>query len=972
MKKVFAIFVVAALLGGGLAWAQETTGSVIGTITSEDGATMPGVTVTISDPDTGFERTTVTSTAGEFRFVALQPANYDLQATLDGFQTYKRSIDVSLGRTVKNDFTMTLGAITDVIEVTGEAPMVDVTSTVTGLTVSTDELNNRVPIGREATQIAMLAPASISSDSAFTGNSAAATRTYTPGQQVVSISGNSVAENSYQVNGLNLTNFRNGLGSSFVPFEFMEEVQVKTGGYEAEFGRATGGVINMVTKSGSNSFHGGVNAYYQPSGLQEMKDNNYLYPNQAGESEELEANASIGGPIFKDKLFYFAFIDYTDRSDWWMTTTRGTLNEQSTPYYGGKLDWNITPNYRLEGTYFTDDTTVDTTAQNYDVATNTFGSVIGTGTVNRGGENYIGKFTGILAENFLISLQYGKNNFDRTDASSGDGFPAAYDGRSGDLLAIGYWVNFQPSSASDSREAMRGDADWFLGNHSLRGGIDDETNTSSDLTIYSGNEYWRYYNNGSRFPELPEDAVVTRLRRYESGGEYETLSSSLYAQDSWAVTPSVTINAGIRWEVFNNKNAAGESYIKVDDQYAPRLGAIWDPRGNGRSKLYGSYGLYYLPIASNTNIRQAGMEFFDETFYEVVWDGTGNPYDEFGRPVQLGQELRYTLISDGVVPDSRETKSNSIDPSSQWEMILGYEQMVGSNWSVGARFVNREFGKVIEDITIDQQLWLYYDVDCYNPNSADFGTCAHEYRLTNPGDDFAGYYDVNGDGELDPISWTGAESLYPEPIRKYYAVELTANRRFADNWMLMASYVWSQSYGNYEGYVNSDIGQDDAGITQTFDFAGLSDNSYGFLPNDRRHNLKVFGAYAFDFGLQVGANAWYRTGRPINAFGNHPTDPWAAQYPVFAFFNRGVACTRGCMGTTPDTWALDLNVKYDFTLAGLDMNARVDVFNVINNQSTTSVQEGSEQTTGAINPNFMATTDTQAARRVRFGVGLTF
>ncbi len=188
----------------------------------------------------------------------------------------------------------------------------------------------------------------------------------------------------------------------------------------------------------------------------------------------------------------------------------------------------------------------------------------------------------------------------------------------------------------------------------------------------------------------------------------------------------------------------------------------------------------------------------------------------------------------------------------------------------------------------------------------------------------------------------------------------------------MASYTWSQSYGNYEGYVNSDIGQDDAGITQTFDFAGLSDNSNGFLPNDRRHNVKVFGAYAWDFGLQVGSNFWYRTGRPINAFGIHPTDPWAEQYGVFSFFNQTVACPRGCMGTTPDTWALDLNVKYDFTLAGLNMNVRADVFNVLNNQETTQVQEGADQTTGAINPNFQEITDTQAARRVRFGVGLTF
>jgi hypothetical protein len=305
-------------------------------------------------------------------------------------------------------------------------------------------------------------------------------------------------------------------------------------------------------------------------------------------------------------------------------------------------------------------------------------------------------------------------------------------------------------------------------------------------------------------------------------------------------------------------------------------------------------------------------------------------------------------------------------------MIIGYEQMVGTNWSVGARFINREFGKVIEDITIDQQLAVLYGVDCYDPDSDDFGSCAHEYRMTNPGEDFEGWYDVNGDGELDPISWSAGEGFYQEPERKYYAVELTANRRFADNWMLMASYTWSQSYGNYEGYVNSDIGQDDAGITQTFDFAGLSDGDYGFLPNDRRHNVKLFGAYAFDFGLQVGGNLWFRTGRPINAYGLHPTDLWAQQYGVFSHFNQGVACPRGCMGTTDDAYALDLNVKYDFTLAGLNMNARMDVFNVLNNQHVTAVQEGAEQTTGAPNDRFMEPTDTQAARRVRFGVGLTF
>jgi outer membrane receptor protein involved in Fe transport len=967
MRKPLTIIVFLALLGSGVAYAQETTGSIIGMVASQDGVTLPGVTVTINDPETGFERTTVTNTAGEYKFVALPPARYDLQATLTGFQTYKRTVDVALGRTVKNDFVMSIGAVTDVIEVTGEAPLVDVTSTVTGVTFSTDELNNRVPIAREATQVALLAPATLAGDSAFAGSSAASTRLYTPGQSVVSIGGNSVAENSYQVNGLNLTNFRNGIGSNFVPFEFMEEVQVKTGGYEAEFGRATGGVINMITKSGSNSFRGGVSAYYNPKDLQEMKPNSYLYYYEAGEYESLELNGSIGGPILTDRLFFFGFVDYTETTDWWMEQARGTKQEFSTPYWGGKVDWNITANHRLEGTYFDDATSIDTTAYNYDPELG-FGDEVGVGTLDRGGENYIGKYTGIFTENLLVSAQYGKNSFDRTDASSGDAFAAAYDSTTGGLDAIGFWVNFQASAADDEREAYRGDIDWYLGKHSLRGGLDYETNTSSDNTFYSGHEYWRYYINEGSYPELPDDALIVRLRHYESGGTYETLSNAAYVQDSWAVTPKLTINLGVRWEAFDNKNAIGESYIKITDQYAPRLGFIWDPSGRGRSKVYASYGLYHLPIASNTNIRQAGMEFFDEGWYEV----TGGGWNPDGTPIGLGALLEYVLISDGEVPDSRETKSNSLDPMAQWEGILGYEMMLGSNWSVGARFVAREFDKVIEDITLDQQLWLYYGVDCYNPRSPDFGSCAHEYRVTNPGEDFAGWYDVDGDGTLDPISWSATEGLYPTPDRNYYAVELTLNRRFADNWMLMGSYTWSQSYGNYEGYVNSDLGQDDAGITEAFDFAGLMENAGGFLPNDRRHNLKLYGAYVWDFGLQVGASTWYQSGRPINGFGVHPTDPWAGQYDNYAFYNTGQPCPRGCGGTTGSLWNLDLNVKYNFKVAGLDMNVRADVFNVFDNDTVTQVNEFAEQANGAVQPNYLRATDFQSARRVRFGLGLHF
>ena len=1008
MRKAIFIFMFAALIAGA-AYAQETTGEIRGTVVDPDGAALPGVTITIENDTTGADRTTIADAKGAFRFAALQPGAYTITSTLDGFQTHKVGARAVLGGTQYVEVQMALGAITDVIEVTGEAPLVDVTSTVSGITVGTDELNARMPVQREASYVAMLAPATVQGDTAFNG--------YTPGQNNISVGGASVAENSYQVNGLNITNFRNGLGSSMVPMEFVEEIQVKTGGYEAEYGRSTGGVVNMVTKSGSNSMHGNFSLFYEPNSLQEQEPNTYGSQNQQEEREILEANASLGGAIIKDHLFFFGFVRYTDSERYSIIaddaaelgqTGNATTIAYDNPYYGGKLDWNITSNHRLEGTFITDQVDVDNTQYAWDRVGGTGqGELQGQGLTERGGDNYIAKYTGIFSENFLLSGQYGNNDFNRTDTATTDANPYAYDTRSGSWVGIGAWVNWNRGEAYDEREAYRLDADLYLGGHSFRGGADYEQNYSYDLSQYSGGYYLRYSTAGNQgYTEdmqgnaLDPDQQVVRIRHLNSGGGYDVESNALYIQDSWAVTPNLTVNLGLRYEEFENKNGLGEQFITVDGQYAPRVGFIWDPTGEGRSKVYASYGEYYLPIASNTNVRQAGNEEFDENWYVFegmydpnnLWAGMDqltaipNGYVDcgFGNPQgcanngTVGNGISWRVISDGEVPDWRETISTNFKPMSQNELILGYEQMVGDDWSWGVRGVMRDFNEVIEDYTIDQGLWEEYGVECYNPNSPDFGSCAHEYRLGNPGSDFTGYYDVDGDGELDEVTLTAEAMGYPEAVRNYYALEFSFKRRFADNWMLQGSYTWSHLYGNYEGYVNSEIGQDDAGITQSFDFAALMDNADGNLPQDRRHNLKMFGAYAFDGGLQLGGNFYYASGRPVNSLGFHPTDPFAYQYDAFSFFTDGVATPRGSQGTTDDMWGLDAMIKYDFQVGSMDMNVRLDVFNLFDQSASTEVQEGAElgynQDTGDSTPNdrYKQTTHYQQPRRVRIGFGLNF
>ncbi len=953
MGRASVLAVLGLVLAAGAAMAQETTGAIIGTVTSEDGVTMPGVTVTISDPATGFERTAVTNDGGEYRFAALQPARYSLQAALTGFQTYLREIDVALGRTVTNDFVMGLGAVTDVIEVTGEAALVDVTSTVTGLTVGAAELDGRIPLVHDTQRIALLAPSTTMGDTAFNG---ANDGTYD--QQLVSVGGSSVGENSYQINGLNITNFRTGVGSSWVPFEFVDEIQVKTGGYEAEFGRSTGGVVNMVTKSGTNMFRGAVSAFFEPESLHEQELNTPYAWNQQEETEYLEGNASIGGPILKDKLFFFGFMQYRD-TDYIVTSAATATHEQGAePYYGGKLDWSITPNHRLEGTYLTDRTTIEQDLYGISDGVIDYSDYRSSGERSRGGENYIGKYTGILSSNFLLAAQYGFNAFDRTDSATGDAYPYAFNATSGTVTRMGNWTNYQRGHAEDERKAYRIDADLYLGNHSFRGGVDQESNWSDNSADYSGGYRITYYYNNGRFASLPDDQLIADYRIYQAGGDFDVSSNAAYVQDSWAVTPNLTFNIGVRWEQYENKNIHDETFIKINDQYAPRLGAIWDPSGDGRSKLFASFGLYHLPIASNTNIRMAGTELYTRTWLTVEGFNPDGTYIGLGTtPLQP-----MDVYSDGSVPDVREVTAEDLNPMAQQEIIVGYEQMAGANWSLGARFVAREFTNVIEDIGGDWAMYFLEDIDI----GRWWGL------LANPGSDISAWVDGDGDGDLENYQWTAEEMGYPEAQRNYYAVELTAKKRFADNWTADLMYTWSQSYGNYEGYVDSTIGQSDGGITELFDYPGLADNSYGPLPNDRRHNFKAFGVYSFDFGMQLGGSFWYQTGRPISCQGVHPTDDWAAAYSVASFYCQGVPAPRGSFGTTDDAFALDLMAKYDFKLGPADMYVRLDAFNITNNDATTELDEAGDLDTGAANDTFLAPTHYQPPRSVRFGVGLSF
>jgi len=523
MKYVGAFLVVLMVLSWVPGAAQETTGEIHVSVGSTDGLPLPGVQLTVANPEVGYSRTGVSRQNGTARFPALAPSRYEFTATFDGFQTVHRQVDVSLGRTVTVDLTMEIGSFQKTIEVTGEAPLVDVTSTVSGLSVSSDELLGSVPVQREVTNIALLAPGTVESPRYW--QQAGSTGLLTPEQGFASFGGASIGENSYQVNGLNITNFRNMLGSTFVPMEFVEQVQVKSGGYEAEFGRATGGVISMLTKSGTNSFRGGLSSYYEPESLQSQEPDTVWYNNQDERRHRLEINASLGGPIVKDRLFFFLFGRYANTSITDIYTGTADLHQTSNPYWGGKIDWTVSPSHRLEGTYISDSVDVEMTRYLYDREAHAITDTMGEGTRSRGGDNYILKYTGMLSDDVLLSGQAGQNNFNRTNAAPGDECPRAYDGRGERGVVLGCWAWNGRGANWDTRNAFRIDLDWFAGNHQIRSGADYEINESWSNWEWSGGVAYSYRVNGDPDDD-PEHYYFSHLPWDQGPGSSRTADST--------------------------------------------------------------------------------------------------------------------------------------------------------------------------------------------------------------------------------------------------------------------------------------------------------------------------------------------------------------------------------------------------------------------------------------------------------------
>ena len=977
-----------------VAMAQSATGAVAGRATAGD-------QITVTNNATGATRTVTVGGDGGYRLTQLPIGDYKLQVVRDG-QPVGAGVTVNV--TVGGTTSVYLGAEGDLVnldavEVVGSRVVnrVDVFSTEVSTTINREEIA-RLPVAQNMAAVALLAPGVVGGNSSFGG---------------ISFGGSSVAENSVFINGLNVTDFYRRQSFSSAPFDFFEEFQIKTGGYSVEFGRSTGGVINAVTRRGSNEFDGGVTFTFEPAALKSSAEDHTFYDtdgqgrpvpvyyrNSRDTSSFMKANVWASGPVVKDRVFLFAMYEQREGNSAfaesqganWKTTDNGD------GFWGAKLDWNITDNHLLELLAFSDETQTLTDAYSYNWDTAQTTSFTGTTTNETGGNNGSATYTGRFGDNFVAKAMYGVNRTQGLSYSPADqlcsqviinsSYNAVY-------TSMGRPpVSCHPSTTSsvvdhhDERKVGRLDFEWTLGDHLLRFGLDNEEMSTERSTSYPGTDLTRYtvysyasgatLGNGAVVP-AGVNAVVMGRKRID-GGKFETTANAWYLEDVWSVTPSLMLNLGIRVDAFDNKDAAGNSFIKMDDLVSPRVGFSWDVRSDGMMKLYGNAGRYYLPVTNNINYTFAGGLTDEYTFWALNgWQSSTNPITgaSYMAPVLGAQIGAVDTRGNVVAQDSRYTVDRDLEAVYQDEFILGFQQAINQAWSWGVNATYRNMVNAVDDVLITGLC----------------GTTRHGnlWAIANPGEQLTlwgtpargcaqeGWVTIDTAEKGYIMAGSNLVSGYWKPKRTYKAVEFQIDRAWDDKWAFNASYLWSKSEGNHEGPVNSDTNYGDTGMVQHWDHPA-NNQRYGVLFNDHEHQIKLRGSYKLNEQWLFGATVMALSGGPITAFGVS----WPGEDNVASYTSEGNGggtgwiCVQNCAGPNaqrvyefsprgdfgrmPWTYNLGANVTWSLPVEEVDIKIALSVFNLLNDQEVINVRGRYEKQPGVYRPTFGTGTRWQSPR----------
>ena len=596
MKKLYVVAVIAFITCSAAirAAAQDTTGTISGRIIDAQGLIIPGATVTATGSQGA--KTTVSDSQGRFTVPFLTPGSYTVHVELSGFNPLDRAdVQVRLGQTVEIPVTLQVGTLTETVQVRGGPPAVDTTSTTIGASLDSTTLS-RLPVGRRFSDTLYLAPG------VSTGGSVGAANP--------SIEGSSGLENQYVVDGVNITNGGYGaLGSYSIvfgslgngtPYDFMQEVQVKTGGYEAEFGQATGGVINVVTKSGSNALRGSAFGYARPSQLESDYDRVQSTEGTVNTiaSKLSDVGATAGGPVLRDRVFFFGAIDPQ-----WETRTfeappgfplqslGGVDRDRRITNYAAKGTWQIGSGHRLDASFFGDPATGDLGPQRSSSLLNQ--TTDGYSTLEYGGHNQTVHYSGVLGSHFLVDASVGRALNRILETPSVDEWQVT-DFRATPRVVTGGLGFYEAGNRSKSWQAQAKATNILdgYGQHQIRYGFDYENLDFGQLLQYTGPTFTapngQQTATGAVVDILPEPVIgqIYHVSRASLTSVRPTTQrySAFFVEDEWKVGNSLTVRPGLRYRAGNAVGLDREGLLAQEQLGAAsgrRLGS--QPIGQGQS-----------------------------------------------------------------------------------------------------------------------------------------------------------------------------------------------------------------------------------------------------------------------------------------------------------------------------------------------------------------------------------------------------
>lgn len=927
--------ILVLLLVTPFAFAQ-TTGGLFGTVSDSSGAALPGVTVEVSSPSLMGVHNDVTDANGAYRFVLLPPGLYGVSFTLSGFANEKRGeVRVFLGKDATLDATLRPAAISEELTVMAAAPVLDTTSTTLGTNLDERAIES-IPTGRNYSSIVQIAPG-VSSDA----------NPSNPTQNTITVYGSSGAENAFYVDGVNTTNMEYGFQGKELNFEFIQEVDVKTGGYEAEFGRATGGIINVITKSGGNELQGDLFGYYDSDSLQADANEVVSTSGTIDGFTRKDYGFDLGGALMQDKLWFFGAYDKVQNSlDSALPggPREGQIetSESDRDLASLKLTWNAAMNQSVVLT-FLQDPRVDTGAIND--ANHTLNGDESTylGRQDFGGRDYALRYDGSFAGQWILSGQFAQHSEKNSVGPASEaGSAVQFRDTENDFFQTGGFGLVQDKDFD--RKHYAASALLLAGTHEIKGGLEFQQEQATVSKFMSGGQQIDVFANNvnpakpiyRHFYWTTPDATLANAPTSALNASPEHKGTTAFLQDRWTVNDRLSINYGLRWDRQQIVDAAGVVQIDLDKDFAPRLGFVFDPSGNHTAKVFGSAGRFYEEIPMDLVIRSYSYERQPRI---INYSATSLAPDA---AAESDFDTSSQILGGLVTPADPDLENQYIN-----EFILGYEREIRPNLAVGVKGIYRNYGQVIEDFLCD------FD-----------GT----YCIGNP-----------GEGLMSQVLGLDYESVYdaPDPKRTYKGVQLDATKRFSNNWQGMASYIYSKLDGNFDGEYApfTNVGAD-PNISAAYDYFDFFTNgsdltritNKGPLSNDRRHQFKVSGVYNTPFRLNIGASAYWRSGTPLTRYG------YSDAYGRYEFF----LTNRGGEGRTPSNYDMDVHLGYPLDLGGVELNLLLDVFNLLNTQRPVLLdqrwgfQESDNASPIPVNPGYGEPVLRTAPTSARFGVRLSF